>query len=295
MLRTLLYKFRELLTRFYDPVVPLAIGSCTIKAPLSHPLRRILQELPQFGFNITRLATYIHRQYPDCPIIDIGANIGDTAAFINNYRDLPVLCIDGDANYFGLLQSNTRQFTNTRICRALVGETDEEKNKVLVREKGTAFLKENAQAVPFRSLENILEEFPGFKDTRLLKIDTDGYDASILRGSKNYLVARQPVLFFEYDPGLIQQQGENPFDIFGFLEQCGYEYVLVYQNVGDYLLSLRLSADKDKIKDLVNYYMGRHTALYADLCVFSKQEAALFESTRENELAFFAGLRKFRL
>ncbi|MBS1563052.1 MAG: hypothetical protein JST39_01635, partial [Bacteroidetes bacterium] len=125
MLKSLLYKSRELLTRFYDPVTPLAIGSCTIKAPLSHPLRRILDDLPQFGFNITRLARYIHQQYPDCPVIDIGANIGDTAAFINNYRDLPVLCIDGDPTYFGLLQANTRQFANTRVCRALVGETNE--------------------------------------------------------------------------------------------------------------------------------------------------------------------------
>ena len=76
MLKSLLYKFRDLLTRFYDPLTPLAIGTCTIKAPLSHPLRRILADLPQFGFNITRLAMYIHRQYPDCPVIDIGANIG---------------------------------------------------------------------------------------------------------------------------------------------------------------------------------------------------------------------------
>ena len=295
MLKSLINKFYKIVTLFYDPLVTVSIGSCKIKAPLSHPLKRILEAIPQFGFNVTRLVQYSHEQYPDLKIIDIGANIGDTAAFVNNYRDLPVLCIDGDPRYFALLKSNVAGFKQTVCCLTLVGEKDEEKNQTLVRDKGTAFLKENENPVKFRSLENILDEFSDFKTARFLKIDTDGYDASILKGSETYIRAQRPVLFFEYDPGLIQKQHEDPFGIFDFLQQCGYEFVLVYQNVGDYLISLQLSSDKDKIADLVNYYMGRNTSLYADLCVFHAQDAALFKKARKNEQAYFAGFRKFRL
>jgi FkbM family methyltransferase len=295
MKRIILNKLIRLLTRVYDPLVTVRIGNQRIKAPLSHALKGILRVYPDFGFNITRLVGYIDGQYPAVAVIDIGANIGDTAAFVNNYKDLPVLCIDGDPKYFGLLQSNIKAFSGTSACFALVGASDGEIQKELVRDKGTAWLKDSGHSSSFRSLDTILMEYPSFKTSKFLKIDTDGFDVSILMGSKNFLVREQPVLFFEYDPGLITAQGQHPLDIFGFLRECGYEYMLVYQNNGDYLLSLRLSSGEETLIDLANYYMGRATHLYGDLCLFSQKDKALFETARKGEIAHFARARKFDL
>lgn len=295
MLNILKNKFIKIITRFYNPLVTVPIGNQKIKAPLSHPLKAIMEQLPQFGFNLTRLIQYTHQYHSDLKIIDIGANIGDTAAFINNYKNLPVLCIDGDPKYFDLLQQNTQQFSQVNCCLSLIGEANEQHTKALVRDKGTAYLKETEKPVSFRSLENILEEFSGFRNTQFLKIDTDGYDTIILKGAKKFLTAQQPVIFFEYDPGLIINQQEDPFQTFELLKECGYEYLLIYQNIGDYLISLELSTDTTKIVDLVNYYMGRNSFLYADICAFSQKDKQLFETARKNEIAYFAGLRGFKL
>ena len=283
------------LTTIYDPLVPVGIGTQRIRAPLSHALRDILQVYPQYGFNLTRLVAYTYRQYPDLTIIDIGANIGDTAAYINNFRDLPTLCIEGDPGYFGLLEANARAFPSTQCCLALVGASDQAIGKQLIREKGTAALQDAADRVPFRSLDTILEDYPAFSKSKFLKIDTDGYDISVLKGSSVFVMREQPVLFFEYDPGLITQQHEAPVEIFGLLQSWGYEYMLVYQNNGDYLLSMNLSSAGDMLFDLTNYYMGRETQLYADVCLFSGRDRRLFEKAREEELAWFSRYRKFHL
>ena len=295
MLKKIKYKLITLISLFYNPLVTVRIGNQKIKAPLSHPLKVIMEKLPQFGFNLTRLVRYTHQYYQDIKIIDIGANIGDTAAFINNYKNLPVLCIDGDPQYFDLLQQNTQQYSQVCRCLSLIGEANEEQTKTLVRDKGTAYLKETESPVPFRSLENILEEYPDFKNTRFLKIDTDGFDTIIMKGAKKFLATRQPVIFFEYDPGLITNQQQDPFQTFELLKECGYEYLLIYQNIGDYLISLELSTDATKIVDLVNYYMGRNSFLYGDICAFAKKDKALFETARKNEIDYFAELRNFKL
>jgi FkbM family methyltransferase len=286
----------RLVTSIYDPLVSLRIGNQTIKAPLSHPLREILLQFPQFGFNLTRLIKYTHGQYPALTVIDIGANIGDTVAFINNYQRLPVLCIDGDARYLNLLKANIRDYPEVFPCLALLSDKDEERKKELIRSKGTASLQDSGVSISFRTLDTLLKDYPVFQGSKFLKTDTDGYDTVILRGGRDYILREQPVLFFEYDPGLIvRQQGENPLGIFEFLRECGYEFVLVYQNTGDYLLALNLVSDTDILTDLANYYMGRQMNLYGDLCVFSRKDKILFENARREEIAYFARFRNFDL
>ncbi|MBO9683899.1 MAG: FkbM family methyltransferase [Flavisolibacter sp.] len=295
MLEILKNKFIKFITLFYNPLVLVQIGNQKIKAPLSHPLKNILKKLPQFGFNVTRLVQYTHQYYPDTKAIDIGANIGDTAALINNYKNLPILCIDGDPQYFKLLEQNTTQYSEVHRCLTLIGENDEQSTKTLVRDKGTASLEETGKPVTFRSLENILAEFSTFQTSKFLKIDTDGYDTIILKGAKKFLAAQQPVIFFEYDPFFILKQREDPFQVFELLKECGYEYLLIYQNIGDYLVSIDLSTDTTKIVDLVNYYSGREGFLYADICAFAKKDKALFETARKNEIDYFTKLRNFSL
>ena len=75
MLRAIKRKLIRMITKVYDPLMNLQIGSERIKAPLSHPLREIMEALPQFGFNITRLVEYADQYYGNLKVIDIGANI----------------------------------------------------------------------------------------------------------------------------------------------------------------------------------------------------------------------------
>ena len=69
----------------------------------------------------------------------------------------------------------------------------------------------------------------------------------------------------EYDPAFLPAD----FDVQGFfggLAALGYATLLVYENVGDYLLALDLS-HRSVLEDLHHFYSGRGSGRYADLAL----------------------------
>src|SRR5207249_5016916 len=54
-----------------------------------------------------RLAACIGDSDAEFGIIDVGANCGDTAALMRSHAKLPILCIEGDAKLYALLQKNS--------------------------------------------------------------------------------------------------------------------------------------------------------------------------------------------
>jgi hypothetical protein len=77
------YRALERLTRFIlrfgDPALPHKIGATTIELPFSHRLPLYQSWFPTYDRALPRLAERISARYPESPIIDVGANVGDTA------------------------------------------------------------------------------------------------------------------------------------------------------------------------------------------------------------------------
>ena len=292
MLQGLKRRFIKIFSRVYDPLVSLKIGNQTIKIPLSHDLREIIKLYPEYNFNLARIVKYVSAQIPGVTVIDIGANIGDSVAFIKNYSDVPILCIDGDEKYMKVLSGNTAQFKNVYSCKTLVGAETKEVNLKLRSEKGTAYIEEGGKAVSMRSLENILLDFPDFKNSNRIKSDTDGFDTIILRSCVNYLKNVKPVLFFEFDPHLIKKNNDDAFEFIKFLEECGYHYFIFYVNIGDYLVSCTYE-QKDLLSQLIHYFSGRELDLFADVCAFTKDDKQIFEDIVEKELNHFREVRNY--
>ncbi len=134
-------------------------------------------------------------------------------------------------------------------------------------------------------------EYPQFIHTKMIKIDTDGYDLIILRGALKYLETSKPVLFFEYDPYFLQQQDDNGLSIFPILQKIGYQDIIIYDNIGALLLSCNVS-DNKILEEIHAYYSGRGGKMYCDLCVFHKEDKDVFEFSRIEELNYFRRLRK---
>ncbi|HEX9006767.1 MAG TPA: hypothetical protein VF889_05705, partial [Bacteroidota bacterium] len=125
---------------------------------------------------------------------------------------------------------------------------------------------------------------------RMVKIDTDGFDCKIMRGAADWLKGEGPVLFFEYDPHHLAEQGDDGYPIFGQLRDWGYEGMLVYEGNGDYMLSLELSQEL-LVKELHTYFLGRGSRKYANLCLFQLNDHRLFEECRAAELEHAFALR----
>jgi len=274
---TIKRRFIKLMSKVYDPLVDLAIGNQTIKIPLSHMLRENVALYPDYNSNLPRIIKYVSQFVPDIRVIDIGANIGDTVAFIKNYTDVPILCIDGEEKYLATLRKNVAKYSNVSICLSLVGAETKETNLKLKMDKGTAFVEESKEKTTIRTLENILGEFVNFKNSKIVKVDTDGYDTLILRGSENYLRTNNPILFFEFDPYLIKNNGDDAFSFITYLKNCGYYYFIFYMSNGDYLVSCSIEQE-DIIMQLVHYFSGRKVTLYADVCAFTASDKAIYET-----------------
>jgi len=292
MLQIIKSKGIKFITKFYDPLVKLKIGNQTILVPLSHQLHKNVRIHPDYNFNLPRVIGYVSAKYPDVKVIDIGANIGDTAAFIKNYSDAPILCIDGEKKYLDILKKNVAKYKNVSICNALVGEKNMEANVSMKMERGTAEVVETDQKTSIRTLDSILEEFPNFKNAKVLKTDTDGYDTLILRGCSRFLKSQKPILFFEFDPFLIHKNNDDPAGFISYLKDCGYGHLMFYMNNGDFLLSC--STDQTElINQLVDYFSGRNIFLFADICAFHLDDAAIFKVCVEKELAHFKKARSY--
>jgi FkbM family methyltransferase len=285
-------RLKQFVTKIYDPLIDLSIGKKKIKVNLSHQLPEILKKFPEYNLNIGRLTSYIEHSISGLTVIDIGANVGDTVAFIRNYSNAPILCIDGDEHFITILKQNTLKDNNVSICKAIVGKEDKTEKIKIKTEKGTGHIEASSTPIEIRTLDSILNQFPSFKSSKLLKTDTDGFDTWILRSCENYLRTIKPILFFEFDPHFIRSNHDDPFSFIDYLKGTGYKFLIFYTNIGDYLFGCSID-EKEIIDQLIHYYSGRRVEMFLDICAFQAVDETLFRKTMEKEVEHFQQVRKY--
>ena len=118
------------------------------------------------------------------------------------------------------------------IVKQFLGDRNVTINANISVEQGTmAYIKEDPScfdSISIQTLDDLLKDYPKFRHSKILKIDTDGFDLKILRGADNFLSEAKPVLFFEYSPFLLSQQQEDGLSIFPYLQSKGYKNLLIY-------------------------------------------------------------------
>jgi FkbM family methyltransferase len=291
----MLLLIRRLILRSSDPLVRYDLNGIKILVPLSHELPLYRKEFPQYSLNVGRIAHYVARKYPDLKFIDIGANVGDTAAILRGFSRFPILCIEGNKKFFAIMQHNLTSFKDDVYCAySFVGPATGLFKGMVHSEGGTAFLVENqntSEEIEVRSLDDILNGYSLFRASKMMKIDTDGFDSRILISEKNFLSQAKPVIFMEYDPFSSERYGDDCFLVFDMFRTIGYESIMVYDNCGDYLLTAGLD-NRQLLEDIHHYYIGRGSRRYADICVFHRDDADLARTIRSAEIAFFDQFRK---
>ena len=279
-------------SRSGDPLVQREVAGFKLWLPFSHALPFILQQLPQYSSNLARIAKYTYGKYPDLHFIDIGANVGDTVAMLRREATFPILCIEGSDKFFSILKKNTAQFSDVCTVQTYVGETTDDTVEMDIEEvEGTAHLRKSRsnKSLHIKKLSDILSSAgkAAFQSSKMLKIDTDGYDCKILRGAADFLSRAKPVVFFEYDPFFLSQQEDRGRDIFERLQELGYYQFMIYDNRGDLLLTGDLS-NQALIDEIHLYYSGRGGLSYCDICVFHAEDQDVFLTARQAEMEFFS-------
>jgi FkbM family methyltransferase len=239
---------RRLLVRLGDPTVRYRVGGVDLELPLSHELPFYRHDHPLYDARIGALARELGG-----PVVDVGANVGDTAAFVRAESDVPILCVEGDERFFSLLERNAVRLDDIELERAFV--EGPERGRV-ERRAGTAKIVAGRDDLPAKPLAAILSEHPRFARPALLKLDTDGMDVPILLANLELLDRLRPVLFFEYDPHL----GATP-EVFARLHDVGYRTAEWLENTGEPAGTVELP------RHLHDRFAGPGGGRYADVCV----------------------------
>ena len=247
-------------------------GEYTIKLGRNHNLPSVLEKYQEYGSNLTRLARVVYNKYRPLKIFDVGANVGDTVAMLlSDNRRYEILCVEGDEKYSRILLDNFGNNNSVHVYKNFLGRKNEIIRSSTLRKEGTLKINNNiAEQKPIKitTLDSLIENNQQCFGAKLLKIDTDGYDNSVLWGAFSYLSTTKPVIFFEYDTTLLKANKENRLDIFGTLREIGYKKLVFFDNYGRFLISVDIE-NIGVIKQLDRYIDNSKGAFpYYDIAVF---------------------------
>jgi len=195
-------------------------GNFVLQCDSSHHLPRILALWPDFGRNLADIVLALQVHKPR--VIDVGANIGDTALLLARFAPgATVLCVEGDPQFIADLKLNTAQITGVTLVQAILLDRSFETRGKFVVTHGTAHLQVDAAGDTIRmlALDDWLKDNVEFSTPDLIKVDTDGFDVPILRGAKGTLMSSRPVVFYELAPALVWDGRRKRHQSRGFFDE----------------------------------------------------------------------------
>ncbi len=276
-------------------VVSAHIYGHALMMPAEHPIAGDLAEYPQYnrplGLAMEAIAV-THRAQLSFAVIDVGANIGETIAIIE--QRLPgvcsYLCVEADSEIAELCRLNHKGNGRVEVEQSFIGE--HEGTPVWLEDDGRAnpaTKLAGEQHVPddlggrLVRLDTIGGPFAASKGClSLLKVDTEGYDFSVLRSAPELLAAYKPGIYFEWFPELLLGLHEEVWDGFDYLTTFGYRYFVFFTNKGSYHCQV---SDPDRLflRSLASVALSDRSFGYFD--VFASTQKAVCDALVESSIA----------
>jgi FkbM family methyltransferase len=273
---------RRVLLLFVDPEVQYAFEGRRLTLPLSHPLPIYRAKHPMYDANLAPIAAALLARDPEMTVIDVGANVGDSATALALVGEFPIVCVEGEPAYLRFLRLNTRSMPWVSIAPTFIGDGELLGNIRVHR--GTARIQRSSfgSSLPSSTLESLEQGHPPASKTRLVKIDTDGMDFSIIEQNLPWLSSHRSAIYFEYDPGLAGMREGDLERFWEHVRNAGYAAALLFRNTGEFATAI--SIDKSTSPRLAcEPFLGRASKRYLDICIFP---AALVETSNHLATSF---------
>lgn len=272
-------KYAQRRNFFDQKLTILKCGNYEILAPCNHILINLKNTQPYRDLCIGISAKYIYEKYPTGTIIDIGANIGDTAAIIATYSKNKLILVEGSDYFFNILSQNIAKISNEVILHNAFVSDGSSIIGSIHHWGGTSYFSENnnkdAKVQNTVRLCDIADE----KST-LIKIDTDGYDFKILLNSIVWLSQYTPAILFENSIRNIEDFN-NAQELIKKLYNIEYHRFIIWDDAGYHLVStdlLNVLEDLNKYLFKIWQNIGHKSIYNYDiLCLHSKDEE-IYES-----------------
>jgi len=295
----------KVMTFFYNPNIDYHLGNVKMLFPASHATPFTWKSDSDYSMSLGRVAKTVTQKYENSVIVDVGANVGDSAAIIRaNGVSNQIISIEGVKSFYKVLKQNALLLGEIEPINCFIGSdklhAPNAKVRVLptgnavVYEKPDDYIKENKQTpigdVDFLTLEEVVGATTN-KSVKLLKTDIEGYDLPVLLSSINFISRNKPVIFMELHISGIDEKSKGVCwkDLWEELINEGYCKALYWRNSSDFLCSVDM--ESTVTEDLHSYFRNRWGNLYADVCLLHFDDMDLAEKMRLDELATADGLR----
>jgi FkbM family methyltransferase len=270
-------ELRKCILRYCDPEISVFVDGISLDMNLSHKFPICYTKYKKSDRLLPELCSALKNTENKMKLIDIGANIGDTAALVDKNASGDILCVEGTSEFLPLLHINTGRLKNCRVQIADVFCSDENKTTSCYKKElstdGTAKLirtdAEEQEAI-LASLDKLTEDFSYFRDANILKIDTDGFEIPVIRGGIKFLTNAKPIIFFEFFPSDFINFSKNESAeeaIFPVLHNIGYKKALFYDNYGNLRNIIEDISYTQEIKRIIKRIDSRNIYYYDVLTV----------------------------
>jgi len=163
--------------------------------------------------------------------LDVGANIGNHSLFFSSIFD-QVIGFEPNPKTYKLLEINTSDVSNISIFNFGLSDTNSEATmySLPINVGGSTIIKKDEQAPIASSLYKIqlrqLDDLGIVSKVRLIKIDVEGHELSVLRGSEKVIRENRPFVLFEYIPS---SEFSSDSDVMKLLKEFGYKEFFTLQ------------------------------------------------------------------
>ncbi len=257
-------------------MVTTQIGPFSIQAPRTNPATAVYEDHPEHMEELAGLVTLLKEKYPNLSAMDIGANIGDTACIIKSAADIPLVCIEGDDVTFAQLQQNIRQFESVSAHKLFLGEKTGDVTATFDKVGWNTTIQPvqsaGARTIKIMSLDDFVASEPIPASCKLLKIDAEGFDCSIIRGAAKFLQQTHPVIMFEFNRENMSAIGEKGLDTLAMLQNLGYSKLAFHDCNGRFFTGADFS-EETLMRDLLDYSDGKLGSIYYfDITAFHQDD-----------------------
>lgn len=224
------------------------IGAVTFELDLREIIDASLYFASTFEQDVENLfKKYVHENNT---VIDVGANIGYHTLHSAEYVGPGGKVVAIEPNQWAInrlkrnLELNPQIQERVQIIKVALSDRDELSQEMSFQ--ASYKLSGNnaavSEIVDVRSLDSICAD-QDLIGINLIKIDVDGFEIKVLKGSLDLLARDHPTLIVEFTPSVFSQLGDEVQSLEQSLQSLGYSFFTV---------------DEDPIKDLTNHLNQLH-------------------------------------
>lgn len=253
--------------------------------PVDHELPRYVNSYPDYSSNVVRVASEVLKKHPGAPLVDVGANVGDTTCFWRSAIREPILAVEGDPKWLPYFEANTKHLADVTLAKHFLGAETGARTMRIGRSGGTSSLSDDRGGNEIRLITpaELIDAYPRFRKSCLVKCDTDGFDYSIITGFLDAGLSSKPAFFFEHDPSMYADGIGESEQLRRRLLAGGYRCSLWWDNFGNFITGLDLE-DVNQWQSMTSYVPAVGGAYYWDVAVFAIEDCDIATALRSSEL-----------